>query len=82
MAGPPVDQPTPATVSVLDGERRVQVPLDEAARLLGISKWLAYRLAHAGELPTNRIGRNLYVPVAVLRRAECGLPLTDGGVVA
>lgn len=28
--------PTPG--SVLDGERRVQVPLDEAARLLGVSK--------------------------------------------
>jgi excisionase family DNA binding protein len=82
MAAPPVDQPTPAAASVLDGERRVQLPLEEAARLLGISKWLAYRLVHAGELPTNRVGRNLYVPVAVLRRAERGLPLTEGGVVA
>jgi excisionase family DNA binding protein len=82
MAAPPVDQPTPAATSVLDGERRVQLPLEEAARLLGISKWLAYRLAHAGELPTNRIGRNLYVPVSVLRRAKRGLPLAEGGVVA
>ena len=82
MAAPVVDQPTALPSSVLDGERRVQLPLDEAARLLGISKWLAYRLAHAGELPTNRIGRNLYVPVAVLRRAEHGLPLAEGGAVA
>jgi excisionase family DNA binding protein len=82
MAAPLTDQPTPTSVSVLDGERRVQVPLDEAARLLGISKWLAYRLAHASELPTNRVGRNLYVPTAVLRRAEQGLPLVEGGDAA
>ena len=67
--------PTPG--SVLDGERRVQVPLDEAARLLGISRWMAYKTAASGELPTTRIGRKLYVPVAVLRRAEQGQPLTD-----
>jgi excisionase family DNA binding protein len=67
--------PTPS--SVLDGERRVQIPLDEAARLLGISKWTAYKLAKSGELPTNRVGRNLYVPVPVLRRAEQGLALSD-----
>ena len=72
MAAPPV--PTPG--SVLDGERRVQVPLDEAARLLGVSKWTAYKLAHSGELPTTRIGRKPYVPIAVLRRAEQGQPLT------
>jgi len=72
----------PASSSVLDGERRVQIPLDEAARLLGISKWTAYKLAKSGELPTNRVGRNLYVPTAVLRRAERGLPLAEGGAVA
>ena len=68
--------------SVLDGETRVQIPLEEAARLLDISRWLAYKLARSGALPTNRVGRNLYVPVAVLRRFEQGLPLADGGEVA
>jgi excisionase family DNA binding protein len=68
--------------SVLDGETRVQIPLEEAARLLDISRWLAYKLARSGELPTNRVGRNLYVPVAVLRRFEQGLPLAGGGEVA
>ncbi len=68
--------------SVLDGETRVQIPLEEAARLLDISRWLAYKLARSGALPTNRVGRNLYVPVAVLRRFEQGLPLADGGDVA
>ena len=75
------DQPTtPPPASVLDGEARVQVPIAEAAELLGISKWLAYKLAHAGELPTNRVGRNLYVPTAALRRYEQGTPA--GGAVA
>ena len=67
----------PPPGSVLDGERRVQVPLDEAAGLLGISKWLAYKLAKTGELATNRVGRNLYVPVAALRRYEQGIPGGD-----
>jgi hypothetical protein len=77
------DSPTAAPPrSVLDGETRVQLPLEEAARLLDISRWLAYKLARSGQLPTNRVGRNLYVPVAVLRRFEQGLPLGGGGEVA
>jgi excisionase family DNA binding protein len=78
----PSDSPTATPGrSVLDGETRLQLPLEEAARLLDISRWLAYKLARSGELPTNRVGRNLYVPVAVLRRLEQGLPL-DGGDAA
>jgi Helix-turn-helix domain len=77
----PADSPTAAPArSVLDGETRVQIPLEEAARLLDISRWLAYKLARSGGLPTNRVGRNLYVPVAVLRRFEQGLPLAGGEV--
>ena len=38
---------------------------------------MAYKTAASGQLPTTRIGRRLYVPVAVLRRAEQGLPLVD-----
>jgi excisionase family DNA binding protein len=79
----PADSPTATPArSVLDGETRLQLPLEEAARLLDISRWLAYKLARSGELPTNRVGRNLYVPVAVLRRFEQGLPLAGGGEVA
>jgi hypothetical protein len=79
----PLDSPATAPArSVLDGETRVQIPLEEAAGMLDISRWLAYKLARSGALPTNRVGRNLYVPVAVLRRFEQGLPLTDGGDVA
>jgi hypothetical protein len=80
------DSPTAPTItparSVLDGETRVQIPLEEAAGMLDISRWLAYKLARSGELPTNRVGRNLYVPVAVLRRFEQGQPLPGGGDAA
>jgi hypothetical protein len=76
LSDSPIAAPAP---SVLDGETRVQIPLEEAAGMLDISRWLAYKLARSGQLPTTRVGRNLYVPVAVLRRFEQGLSLTDGG---
>ncbi len=33
----------------------------EAAKLLGISRAAAYRFASAGDLPTKRLGRRVYV---------------------
>ena len=43
------------------------VTVEEAGRLLGISRGTAYDAAASGELPTIRIGRRLLVPVAMLR---------------
>jgi hypothetical protein len=43
----------------------ISVPL--AARLLGISRAAACRFASAGELPTKRLGRRIYVVSAKLR---------------
>ncbi len=40
----------------------------EAARLLGISRNLAYEAARRGEIPTIRIGRRILVPIAGLER--------------
>jgi excisionase family DNA binding protein len=82
--------PTPttaATGSALDGDPRILIPLPEAAKRLGISRWQAYKLARSGRLPTTRLGaRDLHVPAAVLRRIEQeGLPPvaeTEGSVVA
>jgi excisionase family DNA binding protein len=80
--------PTPtAAGSVLDGDPRILIPLPEAAQRLGISRWQAYKLARSGRLPTTRLGaRDLYVPVAVLRRIEQeGLPPAlepEGGEVS
>lgn len=43
------------------------IPVPEAANLLGISRAAAYRFASAGDLPTKRLGRRVYVVVAKLR---------------
>jgi hypothetical protein len=69
--------------SVFDGDTRVLVPLGEFAQRMGISPWLAYKLARSGRLPTTRPGkRELYVPMAAARRIERdGLP-PEGGEVA
>jgi hypothetical protein len=62
MAAPPNSPAASPARSVLDGETRVQIPLEEAAGMLDISRWLAYKLARSGELPTNRVGRNVLRP--------------------
>jgi excisionase family DNA binding protein len=36
--------------------------VEDAARLLGVSRGLAYEAARKGELPTIRLGRRLLVP--------------------
>jgi excisionase family DNA binding protein len=43
----------------------ISVPM--AAKLLGISRAAAYRYASAGDLPTKRLGRRVYVVSAKLR---------------
>jgi excisionase family DNA binding protein len=40
--------------------------VEQAARLLGISRGLAYSAARSGQLPTIRLGRRLLVPTARL----------------
>ncbi len=73
LSAPPTSAPAR---SVLDDETRVQIPILEAAAILGVSKWLAYKLAKSkgpDRLPTNRMGRNLYVPTEALRRYAQGL---------
>jgi len=45
------------------------VPVPEAARLLGISRNLAYDLVRTRELPAVRVGeRRLLIPVAALKQ--------------
>jgi predicted DNA-binding transcriptional regulator AlpA len=43
------------------------IPVPQAAKLLGISRAAAYRFATAGDLPTKRLGRRVYVVSAKLR---------------
>jgi hypothetical protein len=43
------------------------IPVPRAATLLGISRAAAYRFASAGDLPTKRLGRRIYIVSAKLR---------------
>src|SRR5262249_54132377 len=45
---------------------RLTMRVEEAARLLGISRGLAYELVNRGELPALRLGRRLVVPTEAL----------------
>jgi len=47
-------------------DERLTISVDEASRVLGISRGLAYEAARRGELPTIRLGRRLLVPTARL----------------
>jgi excisionase family DNA binding protein len=48
--------------------------VEEAGRLLGVSRGAAYRAAACGQIPTIRVGRRLLVPTAQLHQL---LGLTD-----
>ena len=53
---------------VAEENQRRTVAIDEAAKILGITRNHAYRAAKCGDLPTIRIGKRLLVPVTALRR--------------
>ena len=59
------------------------ISVEEAAKLLGISRGLAYEAARQGELPVIRLGRRLLVPRARLLElvgAAHGFPSDEKGV--
>ncbi|MFA5055574.1 MAG: helix-turn-helix domain-containing protein [Dehalococcoidia bacterium] len=47
---------------------KMTLNVEEAAKLLGISRNLAYQLAREGKLPTIRFGRRMLVPCRALER--------------
>jgi excisionase family DNA binding protein len=57
------------------------VSVEEAGRLLGISRGAAYRAAACGQIPTIRVGRRLLVPTARLHQL-LGLTHDNGGTAA
>ena len=57
---------SPAPALLPDPAQRPTVTVDEAARILGISRWAAYNAAKRGDLPTLRIGGRVLVPTARL----------------
>jgi excisionase family DNA binding protein len=42
--------------------------VDQAAKLLGISRGLAFSAVRSGELPSRRVGRRILIPTEQLRR--------------
>jgi excisionase family DNA binding protein len=58
----PVDDPSQA-----DSERKT-VSVEEAARILGISRGAAYAYANNGSIPTIRLGKRLLVLKAGLNK--------------
>ena len=57
------------------------ITVEEAGRLLGIGRGLAYEAARRGDIPTLRIGRRLVVPRAALDRIlnDPGIATTGAG---
>jgi excisionase family DNA binding protein len=60
---------------------RLTYTVEEAAKLLGLSRNTAYELAKIGELPTIRMGRRLLVPRAALHRMLGSEPSVHGASV-
>jgi excisionase family DNA binding protein len=55
--------------------KRVTYSVDEAAKILGISRNSAYAACAAGTIPSIRIGeRRILVPAAALERMLSGAP--------
>ena len=51
----------------MDGERQT-LTIEEAAKVLGIGRQLAYDKAKTGEIPVIKIGRRLLVPRRALEK--------------
>jgi excisionase family DNA binding protein len=47
-------------------EGRLTVTVEEAAKLLGISRTMAFQAVRSGEIPAIRVRRRILVPVARL----------------
>jgi len=43
-------------------EKKLTITVEEAGRILGISRGLAYQMAREGRIPTIRFGKRLVVP--------------------
>lgn len=63
-------QATPLT-DALDG-LPLLLAVPRAAKLLGISRASAYRLAASGDLPVRHLGGRVYVVTALLRQLVAG----------
>lgn len=53
-------------MNALPNDDRLTVSIEEAAKLLGVSRATAYAAATSGHIPVVRVGRRLLVPKARL----------------
>ena len=51
-----------------DPEDQATVTVDDAARIIGISRGSMYRAIDRGEIPIVRVGKRVLIPTATLRR--------------
>ena len=56
----------------MDDKHSLTLKVGEAAKLLGISRGLAYQLAREGKLPVIRLGRRMLVPKKALEMLLSG----------
>ncbi len=57
------------------------ISVQAAGRILGVSKAVAYAMAHSGQMPVIKCGtRRLVVPLPALRRMLEGLEEKDDGL--
>lgn len=49
-------------------QKKLTITVPEAAKLLGISRGLAYEMAREGSLPVLRFGRRLVIPLVAIER--------------
>jgi excisionase family DNA binding protein len=68
--GPEISPPEPNRPESMECRT---LKVEQAAKILGISRAIAYRYANDGTLPTIRIGNRLLVPKAVIDKifADC-----------
>jgi excisionase family DNA binding protein len=57
-----------STALVPDPAVEPTMPVEQAAKAIGISRAAAYQGVQTGEIPSIRIGRRIVVPTAAVRR--------------
>ena len=53
---------------MINNNERLTLTIEEAGKLLGISRPTAYKLAKAKQIPTINLGRRIFIPKAALER--------------
>ncbi len=64
----PADDELDVGQTATDAQERIALSVEEAGRLLGISRGLAYLLVNRGDIPSVRLGRRIVVPRRALER--------------